>query len=67
MKAPWLVLGERIGACSDRGAWCIYGEKFAEIAVMEFKRIGKSLYSKIRTQHLLQTCIRSLLCEEILF
>ncbi|MHB1954483.1 MAG: hypothetical protein ACYCOU_12120 [Sulfobacillus sp.] len=40
MRAPWLIFAERLGACSDLGNWCIYGEKFAEIALLGFKRVA---------------------------
>jgi hypothetical protein len=38
MSAPWAIFAERIGASSDIGSWCIYGEKFAEIAILAFKQ-----------------------------
>ncbi len=35
-REPW-AFAQRIGACSDRGTWCIYGELCAEIAVLGFR------------------------------
>jgi hypothetical protein len=50
MQAPWLIFAERIGACSDLGSWCIYGEKFAEIAVLGFKEPpGAILQKRLQT------------------
>ena len=50
MRAPWLIFAERIGSCSDVGNWCIYGEKFAEIALLGFRRgAGISLPNNLLT------------------
>jgi hypothetical protein len=38
MPAPWVIFAERLGACSDVGTWCIYGQKFAEIALLGFRK-----------------------------
>jgi hypothetical protein len=46
MRAPWLIFAERIGACSNLGTWCIYGQKFAEIAVLGFKEKPSALLEK---------------------
>jgi hypothetical protein len=35
-REPW-VFAQRIGACSDLGTWCVYGELCAEIAVLGFR------------------------------
>ena len=33
---PWLIYAEIVGACSDLGSWYLYGDKFAEIALLGF-------------------------------
>ena len=51
MRAPWLIFAERIGACSNLGTWCIYGEKFAEIALLGIKRTtALSLPNELQTK-----------------
>lgn len=48
MRAPWLIFAEKIGACSDVGSWCIYGEKFSEIAILGCKnRLSLSMEAKL--------------------
>lgn len=37
MLQPWPPFAGRIGACSDLGTWCMYGELCAEIVVLGFK------------------------------
>ncbi len=37
MLQPWPPFAGRIGACSDLGTWCMYGELCVEIAVLGFK------------------------------
>lgn len=34
MREPWRVFAGRIGACSNLGTWCMYGELTAEIALL---------------------------------
>jgi hypothetical protein len=46
LTAPWLIFAETIGACSDLGSWCIYGEKFAEIAIVGFKQSPDLFFEK---------------------
>jgi hypothetical protein len=46
MRPPWLIFAERIGACSESGAWCVYGEKCAEIALLSFKERPSALLER---------------------
>jgi hypothetical protein len=34
---PWFVFADRVACCSNVGGWCIYGQRFAEIALIAFK------------------------------
>lgn len=38
VRKPWLIFSETIACCSDVGSWCIYGQRFAEIALVAFKQ-----------------------------
>jgi hypothetical protein len=49
LRAPWWVFAKTIGACSELGTWCIYGDKFAEIALVGFKtNLGDMLAKRLR-------------------
>lgn len=38
LRAPWRIFAEVLGACSDLGSWCIFGEMAAEIALIGFRQ-----------------------------
>ena len=57
MRQPWPPFAGRIGACSDLGTWCVYGELRAEIAVLGFRvcpteQQAASLYDKFHIEKL---------------
>lgn len=56
-REPWPPFAGRIGACSDMGTWCMYGELRAEIAVLGSKvrlttEAEKLLHSEFGIQRL---------------
>jgi len=57
MRVPWWICAEKLGACSDLGSWCIYGQRHAEIAILGFKQrpgelLEKKLYIDFRIERL---------------
>jgi len=57
MREPWQPFAGRIGACSDLGTWCMYGELCAEIAVLGFRvrppeQQAARLYNKFHIEKL---------------
>jgi hypothetical protein len=57
MRPPWQIYAEIVGACSDLGGWYIYGDKFAEIALLGFVDnpgvfLEKTLFSEFGTEKL---------------
>jgi hypothetical protein len=37
IKKPWTVFANMLAACSEKGSWCLYGDRFAEIALLAFR------------------------------
>jgi len=57
MQEPWRIFAERIGACSDLGTWCVYGEKYMEIGLLVCDiglttQLEEKLYSEFRVERL---------------
>lgn len=46
IRRPWAVFAKRIAACSECGSWCIYGDKYAEIALLAFKGTANIFLTK---------------------
>jgi len=69
MREPWRVFAERIGACSNLGTWCIYGELTAEIAMLGSNirltpEVEKRLHSEFGIQRLVDALKRDTFCGE---
>src|ERR1700740_1917064 len=63
MREPWRAFAGRIGACSNLGTWCMYGQMDAEIAVLGSKarltaEVEERLHSEFRIERLVDALKR---------
>jgi hypothetical protein len=56
VQPPWSVVAEILGASSDRGSWCVFGQMDADIALIGFKQrpgaFEEKIYSRFRIRRL---------------
>jgi len=69
MREPWMVFAERVGACSNLGIWCIYGQMTAEIAMLGSNlrlttEVEERLHSEFGVERLLDALKRDTFCGE---
>lgn len=46
LKRPWMVFARTLAACSEKGSWCLYGDRYAEIALLAFRSDSNPFLTK---------------------